>query len=704
MRQSIRLYIDGKLADCDTSTLILLNYTREELTEPAVVKNSYSQSVTLPGTPTNNKLFSSYFRNDYHTGAGFSPLVRVPFVLMRDTGEVLERGYMKLNSVAHQGIQPCSYSVTLYGGLGGLFYSLSYRADGSKRTLADLIYDLEGNDIDPKELSFAATASRVTAAWAHLSSGVGESSIYDLVNFAPCYNGVPSGTFDAKKAVYKPGATTAGKIHNLYTSRDGYGPKTGADGYALIELENDHTEWEMQDLRAWQQRPVIRLRKLLEAFTLVANSGDYTLRLDSSKLFRADCPLFNDTWLTLPLPDPQFQEVNSTLADYLDRSDTPAAYLIGFAKMAGCVFDYDAATGTVTLMTRDAFYGTGEDPLDLSERIDRSKAMTVQPYPFAHKYYDFAQDMKGAYADAYAEKYGRAFGAYRVDTGYDFDDVAEPFFKDLPFRGAADILESNRNYATYKGAYDPDTLESFNYSLKFAFTEKVSWKLYKTVSGETSDQEFLPDAVAIWPVTYDSGGDYADFMAKPQFHDKDGKPTDGADVLLYFTGMVETPSHVEEVTLDAAIFRVTDDIPAMTALNDKPCWNITPGDGTVVSELPSFRRWTFYGTAVDAMLDFGVARQYDTPEVPGAGAHTLYDDYWRAYIEDRYHVDSRVAKCRVNLRGLQVGPALMRRLCFFDGQLWALNKITNHSLTTLDTTECEFVRVQDDEAYTNGQN
>ena len=55
----------------------------------------------------------------------------------------------------------------------------------------------------------------------------------------------------------------------------------------------------------------------------------------------------------------------------------------------------------------------------------------------------------------------------------------------------------------------------------------------------------------------------------------------------------------------------------------------------------------------------------------------------------------------MNLAGLKVGHDLFRRFYYFDGAVWALNKITNYSATTWDLTECEFVKVQDAANYTS---
>ena len=42
----------------------------------------------------------------------------------------------------------------------------------------------------------------------------------------------------------------------------------------------------------------------------------------------------------------------------------------------------------------------------------------------------------------------------------------------------------------------------------------------------------------------------------------------------------------------------------------------------------------------------------------------------------------------------------MRKFFYYDGALFVLNAIRNHSLTTWDDTECEFIRVQDKTNYT----
>lgn len=111
----LKLYIAGTQVDLNSDNLILWNYTQEDLTNPAIVKNSYSQQITLPGTPTNNTLFGDIYRLDRSQlitgsegGVAFNPSKRTSFEIRNDKDEVLESGYMKLDKVS------CELLLNLY--------------------------------------------------------------------------------------------------------------------------------------------------------------------------------------------------------------------------------------------------------------------------------------------------------------------------------------------------------------------------------------------------------------------------------------------------------------------------------------------------------------------------------------------------------------------------------------------------------------
>lgn len=285
MKRRISLYIAEQLCDLDDDALVLLNVQREDLNNPAIMLNSYSQAVTLPGTAVNDIIFGHYFRADHSVAGNYNPLVRVPFSIFDETGDILASGYCKLLSVKMAG-QIHTYEVQLYGSFGEFIYGLAYDADGNKKTLASLDY-LGGGDT---ELDFTINATAVQNAWARLGGDTSKPKMWDVINFAPCYNGIPDGEFDAGKALAD--ASDLG-----LTIPTGYTASTG--GYVLLDFPQDVDEWAAKDLRSYLQRPVLSVWALLQAISNPANNGGWTLDLSDINS-NAEWPYYH-MWLTRPL-------------------------------------------------------------------------------------------------------------------------------------------------------------------------------------------------------------------------------------------------------------------------------------------------------------------------------------------------------------------------------------------------------------------
>lgn len=283
MRRRITLYIAGRRADLGDDGFVLLNIALQNLTNPAVIRNSWTQEVELPRTPDNDKLFGASFRLDRNAGDGgagtdFNASKRVPFSIYNEVGEILFAGYAKLGSVTRD-----AYRVSLYGGLGDFLYGLSYGTDGEKRSLASLDYG--------EELDFDITAQTVAEAWARLGGDTSKPEKWDIINFAPAYNGIPD-DFNADKALVDPGVLGITTPHTM----DGVAcDATKGGGNALLNLTKELDEWQAHDLRSYLQRPVLSVRKLLAAIASPYNNGGWSV--DLSDL--AALPQL-DTWLTRP--------------------------------------------------------------------------------------------------------------------------------------------------------------------------------------------------------------------------------------------------------------------------------------------------------------------------------------------------------------------------------------------------------------------
>lgn len=679
MRRKISLYIAERLVDMDEQNLVLFNHTMEDLSNPTIVKNSYSQQITVPATAENNKIFDDYFRLDRVTGSGFNVLVRTPFKIYNELSEILEAGYCKLDSVQSKGRNIYSYTISLFGGLGGYFYDLAFNEDGSTKNLGDLTYiDAEGNEFVPNEKVFDLSVRTIDYCWKTLDDGVVRSSTAwaNVVNFAPCYNGVPS-DFDAKKALVSDNQYV--DITSSGGDKDRPHPDSG--GVYLVSMETPKDADEVRDYRTYLQRPILSIKAFLDA--LVARGGFFVSDAVSDILT-------SDMYLTLQLPTRESSYTNYEMKNLFDGSMSPSDLLLSLAKSFGLVLYADSET--ITFMTRDEFYQGGED-VDITKRVDVSN-IRITPMSFDSKWYVWKNEVKGGFADRYKENWDRTYGEQKVNTGYEFNSDSKVLTESLKTKGAVQSLEWSNMFQFSVG-----TRPIF----PACFFEKVTMVGYNAAGTESANIDLPPyPSYTGTKVYYNEDYPLYDVFDKPQFCSEDKKSVDGAGVLLYYIGRVELPriTYGSDPSLyDRLRWHISaGDQDLFNLLNDgNHCWDMRNGVGERLFYLPKFSRW---GTGKN--LDFGIPAEVDAPNITPP-SQTLYERFWRAYMEDRYDVDTTVLRCKVNLGGMQVGQNLLRNFYWFDNSWWVLNKISNHSLTTYDLTECEFVRVQDKDNYSNGQ-
>lgn len=704
--EKISLYIAGKKVDLDSDSFILFNYTMEDLGNPTIVKNSFSKQITLKGTPANNEIFGNLFKADRKTlfgegyaGVAFDPLRKTPFTIYNEMNEIIESGYVKVNSISKtKGV--LEYKITLYGGLGSFFYGLTYNEDGNKRTLASLKYLHHDGSI--KEIkSKVVNAENLISAWTYLKDGKSyfdndSSAYWDIINFAPCYNGIPK-DFDANKLLVD--STTYTKIGEGATEQGvTFGKKSGCE-LVLCTFTNTHTEWETRSIRPYLQRPVISIRAIIDAICQDVNNGGYIVELEEAI---KQTPFYQYGWITLPDVSKENRNSENAITSVLEGSLTPCDYLIGIAKMYGLVFMQDGKDKKIRILTRDAFY-SGSDVVDLSKRIDIAN-VEITPVVVESKWYQFGFKAVGAYAEEYKNTYGIDFGAQKINTGFEFNSEIKEITKDMPFISAAEFVERSTLYASYYKKYgimvgeDVYPISIFEYVEKQLFNDNGESKNFSTSAQYDSISYF------------DSNLPYYDLMPKVQFCDKEKKSLDGSHCILYFNRIINLPSG--EVNTP---YYVTDDHPDLEKLNGgKQCWIINTYfrhsyQSKQLFWLPSFRRMLLsgktrpYQVVEDANWGMALERAVIDVEQDPDNPNTLYSKKWKAYLTDRYDVDARVMKCKVNLSGMQVGQSLMRNFFFYENAIWVLNKISNHSITTDDLTECEFIKVKDMKNYTQGQ-
>lgn len=688
--KSVELYINGKRADLDDASFVLMNWTRDEASNPATIRNSFSQQVSLPATKANAEIFGYYENPTRVTAEGLDPLVRTPFKLFSSAGIILATGYIKLDTIKRSSSGVVAYNVTLYGGLGGLFYALTSKADGLKMSLSDMTWVIPGAEDDPidKAEPISLTAETVKNAWDTLDTASPvDYPIYHLLNFAPCLNGIPESGFDAGRAFYRDNETLtadsyAGLASVRYLNSVQYFSRK--KGCIVATLPEKMTEWEIEDLRAYLQRPVVNVWAFLKSIQRTANVGlGYDFELDADSFTTPDnSPWLGGAWFTLPIFDrASFKPNTATFEQIMKGTPSPAEVLISIAKAYGLVFLCDDASGKVTLMTRARFYNS-TDVVDLEPCV--AGEVEIVPNLVDKKFYTWSLAVPGAFGKQYKETYGVESGSQRVNTGYEFNNETTNVMAGSVLKGCAEVQDVSKWYFTKEAAEEP-----YKYDFKGGYGGDVSWELQNADGKVEQFKQGLRGRPANVPYYGATAGTH--FAILPQFCDGSRKAADGSMVLLFFDGMQNIKASVP--------FNLTNDTPEMLELNNGvPCWNVTliqSRDVVKVSSIPKFRRvhggYTF---------DFGFPLVLGYPGVV-TNLENLYQKNWAKYIEDRFDKDTKVLRCKVDLSRLpdQPGAEMLRRFYFYKNCLWSLNKITNYSTTTDDLTECEFVQVRDTKNY-----
>ena len=194
-----------------------------------------------------------------------------------------------------------------------------------------------------------------------------------------------------------------------------------------------------------------------------------------------------------------------------------------------------------------------------------------------------------------------------------------------------------------------------------------------------------------------------DWLPKACFYELDNnehKPVDIDNVLLFYNGKSETPGH----------FWITDDNNYMVSLNDEVCWlyteRSTDQEGNVIAlradTIPAFGRYKMAGNTIVRSWDFGDPKELYVDNLTLAADSSVYNRFWKEYLEDQYSVNARVVTCYV-LWDRIVKEELQRRFWFFDNSIWMLNRIIDYDLNSYKPTKCEFIKITDTARYTKAQ-
>lgn len=326
----IALYLENQRLDTDESLSISFTYETIDPDRLSSIKNSFSKTVAIKGTPNNNRIFGHIFRNDKYIpvdtnnpdkriGPYFDPHRQTRWT-MTNKGAYVGSGYCTLDNIVRKGTD-ITYNLTLYGGMGSFFYNLKYNTDGTKRSLSDMFWNWYprtsaggyGQALDQAAEStdpiLRCTADVITSSYLNLSPDnpyTGTTGVDKDITFVPCYTGLYD-DFDSKSmlvSTYNHTTDNASVIAKLpaairkklrdafpdskteggvtYTALDKHLSTDSQHRYGVVSFSRDIDPSEAGDLRVGELPAAVRLSKLMTVISNPDNNGGYDVEWDSS--------------------------------------------------------------------------------------------------------------------------------------------------------------------------------------------------------------------------------------------------------------------------------------------------------------------------------------------------------------------------------------------------------------------------------------
>ena len=333
---------------------------------------------------------------------------------------------------------------------------------------------------------------------------------------------------------------------------------------------------------------------------------------------------------------------------------TPFELMLDYCKMFRLVFDLDTDDRTVRVMSRDRFFENSTIE-DWTDKLDRTKEFKLKPINFDKKWLDFKlADGKGGLFERYHSLYGRNYGSYRVETGYDFNSEAVEAFAELP---PSMIASKQQNSAMFNTMH-PSRSGFRGYDYKYLPNEYYPDNDNEGSNAGNSGQfyfrngTYAPDPTISWP--------------------KD----DGSHCVL-----------------------VTDDTDWQMT-HGEYCWTRYGSYAVECDRLPAISTWSGDG---QYSVFFAKPKElyFKRSLINFSNDSYIYDKFWRDYLDDRYSVQTKVLSTYLYLTSDDWMKFKFNKFILIDNILYMVNQIKDFDLSTDRSTKVELVQVNDRDSYSH---
>lgn len=311
----IRLFIENQEIELDESVQFAITKQFEDLSNPTLIKNDWSKTVSIPFTQSNNKIFGQIYNinrlivdGSTNVGIYFNPYQKMNFRLQWNDS-VIMYGYAKMNEVK-QNDGKGTYNITLFGELGKVFQEL--KKITFETSTDDSTYLINGGDYVEERIN----RSLIYSIWT--TNGQTQSKLYskdssqykvtDIIGFAPNNSYSEGFKYDTYQEDFNSSDTFENELGSEFTDDTGVEPKT--------IISNGMLPREIGEYRSYLQLPYIYWNKLFQLFQYKAEElTGYEFDLDSSWFNTSNPYWYNLVYMLKAFPLSKKEELYNNLYD-----------------------------------------------------------------------------------------------------------------------------------------------------------------------------------------------------------------------------------------------------------------------------------------------------------------------------------------------------------------------------------------------------
>lgn len=282
-----QLFIENREVELTDDVQFLLNKQFEDITNPTVIINDWSKTISIPFTESNNRLFGYIYRPDrVIIGDGtedsyklmqiyFDPTKKLDFRLIYNSF-VMMTGYAKMNDIKQTSGKGV-YNITLFGQLGKVFQEM-------KKITFDTTTDNINYLIDGSEyVNNTINKELIYDSWTHPGQtdnilrkcDDADYNVHDIIGFAPNNSFSENFNYDTFQSSTTQSSQFTDVLGDAFKQATGIDPDTA--------IPNGLLPREIGEYRSYLQLPYIYWNKLFQIFKEKSEEvTGYSFDLDDS--------------------------------------------------------------------------------------------------------------------------------------------------------------------------------------------------------------------------------------------------------------------------------------------------------------------------------------------------------------------------------------------------------------------------------------